>query len=270
MNLSFRTTISNCLPPWFQARRLAGKVRAFKFFYTIALMGDGLMQNAYEGLQAQYPSIAPPEALPLIGRDRGIVRGINETNAAYAARLLTWLSEWDGAGNPFTIMRQVRAYLAPFTPRIRIVNDSGTWYTLEADGTTSIVQTWPSSNWVWDGNDAAHPTRFWIIIYSLSGPWSPTGNWGDGNDWGDRVRTWGTTATPDQVLQLRAIVDAWKSAGDCCQNIIIAFDGTSFDPTGVPLSAGLPDGTWGNWSKVVAGVRSPSRLGTARYFRGQA
>ncbi len=267
MSLSFRTTIARYIPPWLAARVASGKVRGFKILYTLALLADLGMENAYQGLQAGFPGVGTPEALPLIGRDRCIRRGIDETDEAYAARLITWLDDWKGAGNPFAIMHAVRGFCAPAMPRIRIVNASGTWYTLNPDDSVEIVQTWGAINWNWDGLPAALPTQIWVIIYSDAGPWTVDGTWGDGGKWGDG-RSWGTSATPDQVRVLRSIVNDFKSAGDRCRNIIIAFDPASFVPGAAPNASGMPDGSWGHWSKTVAGVRVAARLETARYFDG--
>jgi hypothetical protein len=266
MNLSLRTTVSRYLPPWFQARLASGKVRAFKYIYSICLLGDGLIENAYQGVQAQYPGLCPPDAYAFIGRDRMIIRGLSEDDDSYAARLINWLVDWKGAGNPFAIMQQVRGFLTPSTAKLRIVNQSGSWYTLNSDGSIEIHQTYPASNWNWD-NDPTKPTRFWLIIYSDAGPWVVDRKYGDGSVWGDG-RSWGTSAPSNQVQLLRQIVDNFKSAGDLCPNVIVAFDPASFDPTAAPNSPGMPDGTWGNWSTIVSGVRVPSRLATARYFDG--
>ena len=40
---------------------------------------------------ARYPAYAPSDAVSLIARDRKLVRGIGETQAAFAVRLAAWL-----------------------------------------------------------------------------------------------------------------------------------------------------------------------------------
>lgn len=270
VGLDFTSTLSRYLPPWLTARLATGQVRAFKYIATAALLADGLMQNAYEGLQAGFPGLGTPEALPLLGRERCIRRGIHETDASYAARLVAWLDTWRGAGNPFAIMHAMRDLCTPSVPKMRIVNDSGTWYTLNPDDSVEIRQTWGAINWNWDGNYPVLSTRFWPIIYSDAGPWIEGPAWGSigAPHWGDPETTWGSSATPEEVTLLRAVVNDFKCAGDRCEKIIVAFDPTSFDPTAAPGSPGMPDGTWGHWSKNVGGVQVPARLSTARYFDG--
>lgn len=267
--ISLRTTLARYLPPWLTARLAEGKVRGFKLLYSVALLCDAGIENAYQGVQARFPGVGTATALPYIGRDRRIRRGIGESDESYAARLITWLDDWQGAGTPYTIMRMVQAYCAPAVPRVRIVNGTGTWYTLTPDGTFEVHQTWPTPNWDWDG-DASKSTRCWLIIYSDQGPWSELPAWGDPSapGWGDPGTSWGTTATPEQIATVRAILADFKSGGDRFENIIIAFDPASFDPTAAPGSPGMPDGTWGHWSKNVGGVQVPARLGTARYWDG--
>ncbi len=265
---SLRSTLSSYLPPWLGVRVAQGKTAIFSYLYTAALVGDAVLEFTLQGLQARWPGVGTPTALPLIGRDRCIRRGFAESDDSYAGRLPAWLDDWRGAGTPFGLMRAVRDYCFPSKPRLRIVNASGTWYTLNPDDTTEVVQTWGAVNWDWDG-DASKPTRFWLILYSTPEPkpWSKGSTYGDGSKWGDG-RTWGTTATAEQVATLRAIVRDFKSAGDLCDKIIIAFDADSFAPASAPGAAGMPDGTWGHWSKNVGGVQVPARLTTARYWDG--
>jgi hypothetical protein len=243
-----------------------GKTAIFSYLYAIALVGDATVEFALQGLQARWPGVGTPTALPRLGRDRCIRRGFAESDDSYAGRLPAWLDDWRRAGNPFGLMHAVRDYLSPARPLLRIVNASGTWYTLHPDDTEEVVQTWPALNWDWDG-DASKPTRFWLVIYSDAGPWTPGTSYDDGNPW-DGGATFGTSATAEQVATLRAIVRDFKSAGDRCSHIIVAFDPTSFAPTAAPGDPGMPDGTWGHWSKNVGGVQVPARLGSAEYWDG--
>src|SRR5262249_23084718 len=147
---------------------------------------------------------------------------------------------------------QVRDYLYPYKPRMRIVNHRGTWYTLNPDDTIEVVKN--AGNWNWDGNTSLR-SRFWLIIYSDAGPWTSEGAWGQvGTKWGSTVG-WGSTATADQVKSIRAIIDEWRSATALSVNVIIAFDPASFNPAAAPGSPGMPDGTWGRWSKYSGGVQ---------------
>jgi hypothetical protein len=237
--------------------------------YSLGVLKDMFMLRLDQGVRARFPTMAPPSALAPLGRDRGIVRGINEPAAAYAARLIRWLDDHSTRGNPYSLMRQLQAYLQAAV-RIRTVDARGNWYTLEADGTQSAVLN--AGNWEWDTADSTLWSRFWVIIYptATGEPWSVALNIGDSELWitgnvGTPTQTVGTTATIEQVANVRAIIRSWKPAGTICEWVIVAFDSASFDPT-----TPEPDATWLNWGKLVDGAQRSSRLTTARYWKGTA
>lgn len=257
--MSVRDLIRELSPPWL--RRPWGE----RFLYAPGLAFDFVLQWAIEGMQARFPDEAPEDALPFLGRDRSVRRGFNEPTEVYRRRLKTAPDDHRTDGNPFTLLEAIRAYLFGYAVRVRYVNDRGTWFTIEPDGSYEVVRK--AGNFNWDGRfPATARTRFWVIIYPLdSGIWEIQGIYGDGARWGDG-RTWGTTATRDQVKSLQLIVDDKKTAGSRCPYIIVAFDPNSFDPHHAPL----PDGEYGTWGKDATGVRVRSRLSTARYFKGTA
>jgi hypothetical protein len=231
------------------------------------------MQFVQDGLAARFPGYGTDSALPYHSLDRKMFRGFDEPPAIFAGRLLGWLDFHKLRGNPFTIMEQVQAYLTvnfdavPVKPRIRIVNNRGTWYTLNEDGTRETVKD--AGNWDWDGNTSLK-SRFWLIIYPSADLWTLTPAWGavGGPAWGDNNLSWGSTATAQQVKSVREIIEECRSATAKCSHVIIAFDSDSFDPSDPPGAAGMPDGTWGHWSVNVGGVQVPSRLRTALYWDG--
>lgn len=158
------------------------------------------------------------------------------------------------------LMQKLQEYIAAGSS-FRTVDARGNWFSRSASGVETY--TLNTGNWNWDSTVAASNwARFWVIIYPGT-RWSHSANWGSGQLWGDTEKTWGTTATPSEVAQVRGIVADWKPAGTRCVNIIIAFDPASFDPT-----APEPDGKWGKPSKVVAGVHVATRLATADYWDG--
>lgn len=239
--------------------------------YALDLVKDAYLRRALLGLLARFPQngpngeTAPPDALAAIGHDRRVVRGLNESSASYAVRLIAWLDDRKTAGNAFTLMQKLSEYTGAGCV-FKTVDNSGNWYVRAADGTRTLHIK--QDNWIWDEDvDPVKWSRFWVIVHPPASLWVALSEWGGGLAWGDEA-TWGTTATYDQVQTMRALVADWKPAGTRCVNIIIAFDPTSFDPVAAALSPGLPDGLWGQWSKVVANVQVPSRLATARYWKG--
>lgn len=269
--LSFRGTLRKLVPPWLSdvGTNLL-PARGFKFLWSHAVLLDAGIQDNVEGLRARMPGVGTPTALPYIGRDRVIRRGRDESDASFAARQLRWREDHKTRGSAWAVMAQVKAYLTPHKPLMRIVTNNGTWKTLNPDDTREIVVTRPTPNWDWDGDDTKI-SRAWLIIYPPPALWTQGPAWGDPDlwdgAWGSEGFTWGSTATPAEVDSVRAIVKEWKAAHTLYQNIIIAFDEADFDPTGAP-GAPLPDGTWGHWSKTVAGVQVPARLLNACYWDG--
>lgn len=235
--------------------------------YALDLLRDCFVQRTRLGLLARFPNFAPPDALAAIGRDRRIVRGINEIDASYVSRLIAWLDDRKTAGNPFALMKKLGEYTGAGC-RLRTVDVRGNWFTQDYDGTRSFLIA--QNNWDWDGEVAPRWSRFWVIIYPASTLWQQTSNWGStSGPWGSAQNpTWGSTATDEQVRTIRNLVVDWKPAGTRCQNIVIAFDPASFSPTAPRDSTGMPDGLWTHWSKYVAGVQVPARLSTALYWDG--
>ncbi len=266
MSDTLRAALQKWVPPWLSARPLLD--RGFKYLYSFALVIDAAVQAAIWAVEARLPGIGTFTALFYLGRDRRIRRGRAESNEAYVERLKRWREDWRRAGNPYTLMRQLQGYLYPKSPRMRIVNTQGTWYTLNTDGT--IERHGLEGNWDWDG-DSDLWARFWVIIYSdsVEAPWTRDGTWGDGELWGEPTTdTWGSTATLEQLADMRDILDLFKSATGVCKNIIICFDDDAFDPT--DTAPPLPDGTWGNWSTGGSGARVRSRDSSAIYCDGVA
>jgi len=254
-------TIYKILPSWLMTGD-GGKVAA-----SLALMVDDFAARAKLALLARFPGYAPDDAaLAAMGRDRRIIRGINEPSAAYAARLSRAFDDHKTRGNPFAMLRQLRAYLqAPCV--VRTVDRRGNWYTIDADGVETAVIN--AANWNWDGGALSQWARFWVVIYPVNGtnPWAVTaGAIGDAGLWGgalgaDPTLTIGTTATTDQVASVRSIIREWKPAGTTCEWIIVAFDDATFTPAG----ATDPAGAWAGWSNHTG---APVRLASARYWRG--
>lgn len=257
---NFRSSIVRIGPPWLQGPW------GNRFLYSHGVQLDGVQAQHLEGTQARMPGVGTNDALPNIGNDKQILRGFQESDDSYITRLRAALDTWKIAGNAQSIMLQIAGYVSPAAPVLRYVvtgaDELGSQcadYVTPTDPIT-FVRADPS-NWDWNGDFSQR--RFWIIIYP--GVWTQW-LWGDGHLYGNDV-TWGSTATPHQVTDVRALVDKWKAAGTHEWNTIIAFDGSLFDPT-APPGAPNPDGTWGHWSKLVAGVQVPAREPLAAYWDG--
>ena len=275
---NFRTIAKYLAPSWLTTGQ--GELVT----YSLDLMRDAFVERVRLGLLTRFPQrpnggTTPPDALVAIGKDRRVVRGLNETDASYAARTLAWLDDRRTCGNPFTLMQKIGEYIGAGNPlasgcMMRTVDDAGNWFTIDAAGNRSFKIA--QANWDWDKDLGLKWSRFWVIIYPPATLWTPNPNWADtsGPNWTYTglahlaEYTWGSTATSDEVQSIRAIVADWKPAGTTCVNIVIAFDPASFSPLAAVDSTGMPDGLWTHWSKYVGGVQVPARLSTARYWDG--
>lgn len=227
----------------------------------------------------------PYDALPYMARDRVMFRGFYETATRFTYRMNVYRQLWKRGGNARAILAAVAAVWGPNPPKMRIVRNFGwvapphvaksRWTTRESDGTFSEHVSDPA-NFNWDGQNLPH--RAFLIIYADVLATDIDGTYNDGTSlYGESgvrfdgtrdKKTAGTNAFHEYVQRTRACLDAMKPASVFVPNIIIAFDPASFDPTAAPGSPGMPDGTWGRDMKLVAGVTVPSRLQTARYWKG--
>jgi len=252
--LTFRALRTKIAPRWLTAGD-GGKLG-----FALDVMKDALMERVRLGHLARFPqqdatgTPGPADALDALGRDRGVIRGIDETDRSYAYRLTQWLVDARTRGTAFSLMKRLHAYVDFDGSRgvsFRVVDNRGNWFSRSSTGVeTSSLNT---GNWNWDGNTAKW-ARFWVVIYPGT-RWIDSGaNWGSAGNWGGST-TWGSlTITDEQTRTLRTIVADEKPAGTRCHTIIIATDANTFDP-----SAPEPDGTWGYWS---------NRLATALYLDG--
>lgn len=236
--------------------------------YSLDLVGDAWLEAHRQGLLARFPqqdpngTPAPADALAAMGRDRRVVRGINESAESFAERLTHAHTDRQTAGNAFTLAQKIAEYLGQDTVTVRTVDRRGNWFTRDDDNVRTYSLN--TGNWNWDGAPASPGwSRFWVIVYP-NGVFTAGPTWGAvGEVWGTTTGTWGSTASIDQVRTMQFLVADWKSQGRRCEHIILAFDANSFSP-----SAPEPNGTW-LYDHTGAGAWVPSRLGTARYLDGR-
>ncbi|MCL2724862.1 MAG: hypothetical protein FWD69_10545 [Polyangiaceae bacterium] len=264
-------------PPWLVSTGQSGLIG-----YSLDYVKDAFVERLRLGHLARFPqqdpqgTPGPPDALAALGRDRHVVKGIDESERSYAYRLTKWLDYARLRGSAFGLMDELYDYLGASTGypvRLRIVDAQGNWFTREAGGTRSYLLK--RKNWEWDD----HPidlisgkrrwSRFWVIVYP-AGLWSRNPNWNDPNgpSWNEPLGTWDTTANYEDIQTLRTIIAGSKPGGTRCVNIIVAFDPGSFDPLAAVDAPDMPNYQWEHWSKNQDGVQVPARLTTAAYFQG--
>lgn len=248
-----------------------------RVLYSIMAVFDAFTSRLRIGIMSRMPAPnTPADAAQYIGAGLDIQQGPSEPLVNFKLRLTEGIDDKRVSGNAWALLKQIRGYCYPYAIRCAIVNTHGDWYVLNRDGSQSNY--WNTA-WNWDNaiplarlqNLAAPGTvpipwsNFWVIIWPTTGapqqPWQKANNWGSGDKWGQPTnRTWGSTATSDDVYAIRRIVRRWKPVGSRCSNIIVAFTDTDFDPTNA--STFPTDGTWGNFAKFNAAT--PGRMVAAR------
>lgn len=256
-----RDTLRRLVPWWLSDRSPPGVDPGpsntnvgFRFIWSMVAPLDNAVEQIVQGIQAAWPGVGTPTALPYIGRTRGIVRGMTETDDHYAERLRGWL-EAHAAQRTVGLATQLHEYIDG-NPRVRIVTRRGDWVTVDTDGTVSFATQ------AWDWDSVSNPERsgdwsdLWIIIYPTT--WAAragtlgglTGD--DGYGIGQMV----PHANADTVRQ---IIAEWKGAHSRIRCVVWTTLSTQFDPA---TPASLPNGKWGQWSNEEAG--SGSRVASSR------
>jgi hypothetical protein len=247
----FRTSFKLRLPSWLRE----GQGEAL--WYSIGVIIDGAIQRVLDGHRVRLPGLAPLDSYPFFEQDRKIRRGINEERGTsdprtgYVGRLIGWLDAARVRGGAFARLDQVREYMGGEGIRVRAVDASGNWYTIDRDGTKSYQLA--TGNWHWDNvPNPPNWARSWTIIYprlTASGAFEP---WDrpppfDGGLFLDGSRMWGSTAEPEEVATLLKIVADETPAGRRAEWVIYYyFDDDGADPDAFDPDSPAPDGTW--WS----------------------
>lgn len=177
---------------------------------VFGLMMDVRMEAAVHATLARslFSPLFAPDALPLIGNERGLFRYMGETALDYRMRLHDAWRIWRDAGTEALLAEQLALVGVGW---IEVLRDDQLDYDGKVDG-----------------------SRVFIVLHELDFQVRSEGTWGDGQIWGDGG-TWGSNLSVERVLELRRIVRTFKPAHVRVQHILIVFD-----------DADLPDAN-GNW-----------------------
>ena len=238
----------------------------YRVLYGIGVMVDLCVEWATQGIQARMPGKGTPTALPSIGEDRRIIRGIDDTDAQYGARLIEFRERWKRAGSIDAVARIVHEYL-PGRPQVRVVTRFGKWCNVSTSGVVTLSTNVAE---LFDWDSMSHPEKryawsdMWIIVYPV-GTFT-AGNWGtgDGQLWGSNSLAFGMTAQVEHMRTLRTLIDEWKAAHSKVVAVIFASNLTQFDPD--LIGSMMPDGWWGNYSKRVGGNSVAARPDVLRFL----
>jgi hypothetical protein len=236
--LRFIDSLASKLPVWMT--RSVG----FRFIAAMIMLADAGVEMLFAGLFARYPGLGTATALPYIARSRGILRGVNESDTSFAARLLLWLDRWRIAGSMLAVAHAMQDYAANGAV-VKVVNRAGVMLTLNTDGKTWSVNY--TSGWNWDGTSNPERAGFWsecwVIIFNP--PWAQFGGWPAGPS------PLGALNMPAiDHDNIKAMLQQWKSAHTFIRCVILSYDPTLFDPTN---TAKMPNGKFGQWSYPTSG-----------------
>lgn len=252
-----------------------------KVRYCMSTIWDGLGDAAGYAVLSRFPSVAPFDAFQWIGSDRQIVQGYAEGLQSYASRCVQFLDRWPHSGKPTGVMLGVLGWILPLMPHIEVVTNTSNWLSYSAGtnpmppGATAVTPPTKNlvfpGNWNWDGL-TANWWRSWLIIFSTGVSWATVGgNYAAaGQTWGNPAHSWGFANPSSQFGGIPSIVKLQKARHCWYVRIIVSFSDSLFDHTQTADGVHNPDGTFGNWSKIVNGQYVPSRFANARYLDGAA
>lgn len=175
--MQFRDSFYQFVPPWLSTDD------AEKYFYTLELMRDLLMEKSNQAQKIRLPGQGDPSQVPFLAYDRQLIQGPLESRAAFILRLQQAFPTWNESGSAPAVLEQLQCYAQGrqlvTKPEFVIVSNPrtlqggsevNTWWTLNYDdpiGAEPLLSTVPE-NFDWDDNDAA-TWRAWLVIYQYRG-----------------------------------------------------------------------------------------------------
>jgi hypothetical protein len=188
--------------PWWAGHELS---RPGKLLWAIALHADALIDACYAGLEIRFPMLHSPETLSIIGRQRRIRRGPDETDDVYASRLSRWWDDHRRRGGPYAMLEQIRAYFDPVAFPVQLIYRSGRRFSMPVGGSITYDDI------VWNPDALPEKWARWWLYYEWPTPIASDGTWGDPGTWSDGG-VWDSGLTPEEVADLRAVPREWNAA----------------------------------------------------------
>lgn len=181
---SFRSLALGIAPPWLQGGTQEEAQGEYGGRLT-TLLGWVFDLLEERRKQASLAALAQgtTTALPILGTDRDLYRGPNETDDAWAERIRGALASWQRAGDAPEMLRQIHAYLIDTqpnyntdTPLAALVASNGTaawwtWIDVEPDALPESAVV--ADNWDIDGTQVNW--RVWLVLYQHPQPTGESG-----------------------------------------------------------------------------------------------
>src|SRR5258707_7740426 len=267
LNRRFVDALARIVPKWLSAWLQSGRTVGWRFLWTMVVVLDIGVDVLVEGIQAWWPGIGTPTALSLIGRSRGLLRGIGETTAAFAAYLRSWRDLWKRAGQQLALAKAVSHYCGGV--KVKSFNRAGTMVTVNEDGTTA---TQFGTGWDWDSlsnpdyetlqakiTPAERWSELWLVVYTP--PWAVRADFGSGGNIGDDPdKGVGPLLPRVDVDGIKGLLTDWKRGSSRVVCVCFTYDATLFDPSNMTT---MPDGFFGKWGRKDP--TNPDRIIRSRF-----
>lgn len=224
------------------------------------LVEDAFAETARQTASLMFPSVAPSDALPRIGADRGIPRGFAEPEASYRKRLREWRYPRGHRirGNAVGLLEQIAAVFGGAC-EVQTIDARGTRYTWGADGASTVER---GVDWDWDGEDLTpNWARFWIVLKVDGATRNTTWNeseaagetWDESEAAGEAWDVLGVHYGQLQAVRRLAQVGrlSWTPAGRRPNTLVIWFDGETYPE---------PEGDWDDWNNRPTDVHAFASL----------
>ena len=201
---------------------------------TMADEKDRLFALTLDSIRCRYPSHAPSDAIPLIGADRNITRGFDETDADYSVRLQRCWTFWQWSGTGVGIVINLQASGFTGIPWDSTETPFDPYYPTTTSSVFVIRNADVAPGALADG--LLFWSRFWVYMDSdleaitYDGVWSDPGDYDDGGVW-DLEDLGSTMITPSMVGSWKASIRQSKPAEWSCASINIG--GTADVPGGL-------------------------------------
>lgn len=266
VRVRFRDLIKSYLPVWLSDKpgQFKGQTVGYREAWVLAASLDVLAERYYQSVYNML-GIGDPGALQMVGRTRGILRGIDDTNETYLARLQQWLAILKKAGTRRAIASQIRYYLHGH-PQVEVINCGGAWTRCNYDGSFTEFNLTQTTGvlWSWGSSEGDGPSDLYVIVtgfgYGLR-TGTPDTLTVDTNGTGLLIPQTDTDA-------LRAIISQFRSAGSRIRCVIFAQPGPG-NPSPNVATTYPYNGTWGSWGSYDGSnnyIKNPNRPTGYRYF----
>jgi hypothetical protein len=240
---------------WQLAPHWLRRINLFRVLYVGALMLDFLADALMLAVKLRFLNYVTTIGLARTADERGLIRGPNETDDHFTARLQNWWDTGKRTGSFRTLAEQLAAFFSPTNVSIFIVSPGGHYVAVSSsDGSISRGQF---GGWTWDTHDSEYTSRFWVLI--------PASAWGIAK-WARKVRQTGAKVRQPGV-SVGSVTARLNAASDALDSNEIRRIIEAFRPPHTKCDSVL---IWYNLTPPAGGYESWVNRGTNRlYWRGE-